>query len=105
MHHLFMLLLKLAPSINFRSLQSIIDDNSLVQEGEEKLAALTAGDRIPWAKCRQDYFSKGVNKVSLAAIEGAVFFVSLDDVEYNYDPVSTAKKAVLTRPFIIIYYI
>lgn len=55
--------------------------------GEEKLAALTAGERVPWAKARQEFFSKGVNKVSLAAIEGAVFVLALDDVDYDYDPV------------------
>lgn len=68
-------------------MQKIIDDESEVQEGEEKLAALTAGDRVSWAMCRQEFFAKGINRVSLAAIEGAVFFVSLDDVDYNYNPV------------------
>lgn len=70
------------------SIQKILDDDSPIQEGEEKLAALTAGNRVPWAMARQQYFSKGINKVSLAAVEGAVFMVALDDVEYNYDPVS-----------------
>lgn len=28
-----------------------------------------------------------MNKVSLAAIEGAVFVLALDDVDYDYDPV------------------
>lgn len=73
----------------FRQIQRIIDDDSPIQEGEEKLAALTAGERAPWAKCRQEFFHKGLNKISLSAIEGAVFFVALDDEEYNYDPVST----------------
>jgi len=65
----------------------VIDDDSPVQDGEEKLAALTAGDRVSWALCRQEFFSKGLNRVSFAAIEGAVFVVALDDVDYNYDPV------------------
>jgi len=68
------------------SIQAIIDDKSAIQDGEEKLAALTAGERTPWAKARQEFFSKGVNKVSLAAIENSVFFVALDDCDYNYDP-------------------
>ena len=50
-------------------LQKIVDDTSAPAEGEEELAALTAGDRIPWARARKEYFSKGVNKTSLSAIE------------------------------------
>ncbi|XP_032784458.2 carnitine O-palmitoyltransferase 1, liver isoform isoform X2 [Daphnia magna] len=69
------------------SIQKVIDDDSAVQPGEEKLAALTAGDRVPWAKCRQEYFSKGINKVSLAVIEGAAFVVALDEEDFNFDPV------------------
>ncbi len=71
-------------------LQRIIDDDSPVQEGEEKLAALTAGERTAWAKCRREFFCKGLNKVSLLTIEGAAFFVALDDDEYSYDPVSNS---------------
>nr|CAG4638380.1 EOG090X04D9 [Cyclestheria hislopi] len=67
-------------------LQRIIDDDSPVHEGEEKLAALTAGDRTSWAKTRTQYFGKGINKVSLQTIESAAFVVALDDEEYNYDP-------------------
>jgi len=68
------------------SIQAIIDDKSAIQDGEEKLAALTAGDRTPWAKARNEYFCKGVNRVSLSTIENAVFVVALDDCDYNYDP-------------------
>lgn len=51
-------------------LQKIIDDQvSSPADGEEHLAALTAADRIPWARARQAYFSKGINKNSLDAIE------------------------------------
>ena len=50
-------------------LQKIVDDESEPAEGEERLAALTAGDRVPWAKARTEYFSKGKNKASLDAIE------------------------------------
>lgn len=76
-------------SMRCSSIQAIIDDKSPIQDGEEKLAALTAGDRTPWAKARQEYFCKGVNKVSLSVIENAVFVVALDDSDYNYDPVRT----------------
>ncbi|XP_078271148.1 carnitine O-palmitoyltransferase 1, liver isoform isoform X2 [Rhinoraja longicauda] len=73
-------------------MQKILDDQSLPQAGEEKLAALTAGDRVPWAKARQSYFSRGRNKLSLEAIEKAAFFVTLDDTEQGFrkeEPVSS----------------
>lgn len=40
--------------------------------------------RVPWAKARQAYFSRGKNKQSLDAVEKAAFFVTLDDVEQGY---------------------
>lgn len=67
-----------------QQIQRILDDDSEPQPGEEKLAALTAGDRVPWAKARQAYFSSGKNKQSLDAVEKAAFFVTLDDVEQGY---------------------
>ncbi|NXU42414.1 CPT1A palmitoyltransferase, partial [Drymodes brunneopygia] len=73
-----------------QQIQRILDDDSKPQPGEEKLAALTAGDRVPWAKARQAYFSRGKNKQSLDAVEKAAFFVTLDDFEQGYkkeDPV------------------
>ncbi|KAM9278526.1 carnitine O-palmitoyltransferase 1, liver isoform 2-T7 [Morus bassanus] len=73
-----------------QQMQRILDDDSEPQAGEEKLAALTAGDRVPWAKARQAYFSRGKNKQSLDAVEKAAFFVTLDDIEQGYrkeDPV------------------
>uniref|UniRef100_A0A3P9CVL1 carnitine O-palmitoyltransferase n=1 Tax=Maylandia zebra TaxID=106582 RepID=A0A3P9CVL1_9CICH len=62
-------------------IQRILDDASPPLPGEEKLGALTAGDRIPWAQMRKQYFSSGVNKRSLDIIERAAFFVTLDDEE------------------------
>ena len=50
-------------------LQKIVDDTSAPAEGEKELAALTAGDRIPWARARQQFFRKGVNRTSLDSIE------------------------------------
>ncbi|MBN3273918.1 CPT1A palmitoyltransferase, partial [Polyodon spathula] len=73
-----------------QQMQKILDDKSEPQPGEQHLAALTAGDRVPWANARQNYFSKGKNKQSLDAIEKAAFFVTLDDTEQGYnkeDPV------------------
>ncbi|XP_051884942.1 carnitine O-palmitoyltransferase 1, liver isoform-like isoform X2 [Pristis pectinata] len=73
-------------------MQKILDDPSEPQPGEEKLAALTAGDRVPWAKARRSFFSQGRNKLSLEAIEKAAFFVTLDDTEQGFrkeDPVAS----------------
>ncbi|XP_020507696.1 carnitine O-palmitoyltransferase 1, liver isoform [Labrus bergylta] len=62
-------------------IQRILDDPSPPQPGEEKLGALTAGERVPWSHTRKEYFSSGINKRSLDAIERAAFFVTLDDEE------------------------
>lgn len=72
-------------------LQKILEDDSTPAEGEEHLAALTAADRIPWAKARQEYFSKGKNKASLDAIEKSAIFLCLDEEEHDYDPNDDSK--------------
>lgn len=68
-------------------MQSILNDNSLPCEGEEKLAVLTAGNRTDWARARQEFFSLGINKESLDIIETAAFVLILDDVVYEYKKV------------------
>ncbi|KAG9475733.1 hypothetical protein GDO78_003900 [Eleutherodactylus coqui] len=78
-----------------QQMQRIIEDKSQPQPGEETLAALTAGDRVPWAKARKDYFGNGKNRQSLDAVEKAAFFVTLDDTEQGYnkeDPVTSLDK-------------
>ncbi|KAG8576508.1 hypothetical protein GDO81_009887 [Engystomops pustulosus] len=65
-------------------IQRILDDPSPPQPGEEKLAALTAGDRVPWARARAQFFTHGVNRVSLSSIERGVFFVCLDTEDGGY---------------------
>ncbi|CAM5149536.1 carnitine O-palmitoyltransferase 1, liver isoform isoform X1 [Chelonia mydas] len=75
-----------------QQMQRILEDRSEPQAGEEKLAALTAGDRVPWAKARQAYFGRGKNKQSLDAVEKAAFFVTLDETEQGYreeDPMTS----------------
>ncbi|XP_018592425.1 carnitine O-palmitoyltransferase 1, liver isoform-like isoform X1 [Scleropages formosus] len=62
-------------------IQRILDDPSPPSAGEEKLGALTAGDRVPWAQARKQFFNSGINKRSLDCIEKAAFFVTLDDDE------------------------
>uniref|UniRef100_F6WXR3 Uncharacterized protein n=1 Tax=Ciona intestinalis TaxID=7719 RepID=F6WXR3_CIOIN len=72
----------LEPSEMEIQIESILNDTSPPCEGEEHLAALTAGERIPWAKARNTYFVDGVNKKSLHAIEKAAFILVLDDEEH-----------------------
>ncbi|XP_012285160.1 carnitine O-palmitoyltransferase 1, muscle isoform isoform X2 [Orussus abietinus] len=73
-------------------IQQILDDEtSKPARGEEKLAALTAGERTSWARARNAYFSKGVNKASLESIEKAAFVVALDDVPYEFDQAHPEK--------------
>jgi hypothetical protein len=59
-----------------RQIQKILDDDSTASNCEKYLASLTAGDRVPWAQARHKYFSKGINKNSLSAIE-KVRFITL----------------------------
>ncbi|BFZ25151.1 hypothetical protein BsWGS_28191 [Bradybaena similaris] len=72
-------------------LQKIVDDESVPADGEEHLAALTAGERVPWAKARKEFFTKGKNKASLDAIEKAAFCVTLDTEPQMYDPNDPSK--------------
>ncbi|MEE6499353.1 hypothetical protein FKM82_003421 [Ascaphus truei] len=75
-----------------QQIQKILDDASEPQPGENKLAALTAGDRVPWANARKAYFGSGKNRQSLDAVEKAAFFVTLDETEQGYkkeDPVTS----------------
>ncbi|KAM9807974.1 carnitine O-palmitoyltransferase 1, liver isoform 1-T1 [Neosynchiropus ocellatus] len=78
-----------------QQMEKILADRSEPQPGEEKLAALTAGERTPWAKAREEYFKSGKNKQSLDAIEKAAFFVTLDDSEQRFeekDPVGSLDR-------------
>lgn len=72
----------------FSQIEQILNDTSEPLPGEEKLAALTAGERTHWASARRHFFNKGVNKISLDTIEKAAFVVALDDVPYEFDKVS-----------------
>lgn len=74
-----------------RQLERILADRSDPQPGEEKLGALTASERTFWAQLRTQNFRKGVNRVSLDAIEKAAFVVILDEEEYHYDHEDPSK--------------
>ncbi|XP_070506218.1 carnitine O-palmitoyltransferase 1, liver isoform isoform X2 [Chironomus tepperi] len=65
--------------------EQILQSKSAPVHGEEFLASLTAWDRTKWAKAREMYFSRGVNKTSLFLIESAAFVVSLDDEPFEFD--------------------
>ncbi|XP_007453937.1 PREDICTED: carnitine O-palmitoyltransferase 1, muscle isoform isoform X3 [Lipotes vexillifer] len=74
--------------------QRILDDPSPPQPGEERLAALTAGGRVEWARVRQAFFGSGKNKAALDAIERAAFFVALDEESHRYDPEDEASLSL-----------
>ncbi|XP_061138128.1 carnitine O-palmitoyltransferase 1, muscle isoform [Syngnathus typhle] len=80
----------LLPSELETQFSRILNDTSEPQPGELKLAALTAGNRVPWAQARMKYFSQGVNKASLDAVESAAFFLALDDESQGYDAASNS---------------
>jgi carnitine O-palmitoyltransferase 1 len=71
--------------------QEILDSALVPCDGEQQLAALTAGRRDHWAKVRREHFSNGINRTSLRAIERAAFVVILDDEYVCYDPEDTSK--------------
>jgi hypothetical protein len=73
--------------ICFSQIQQILEDKTEPLPGEERLAALTAGERTHWANVRRMFFSKGINKTSLDVIEKAAFVVVLDDFPYEFDMV------------------
>ncbi|XP_035012025.1 carnitine O-palmitoyltransferase 1, liver isoform isoform X1 [Hippoglossus stenolepis] len=75
-----------------QQMERILADSSEPQAGEERLAALTAGERTPWATAREAFFSRGKNKQSLDAIEKAAFFVTLDETEQRYDASNPVKS-------------
>ncbi|XP_055754892.1 carnitine O-palmitoyltransferase 1, liver isoform-like isoform X1 [Salvelinus fontinalis] len=80
----------LSPRAVEQQMERILADPSEPQPGEECLAALTAGDRLPWAEAREAYLRQGRNQQALDTVEKAAFFVTLDDTEQRYkaeDPV------------------
>ncbi|VDM60070.1 unnamed protein product [Angiostrongylus costaricensis] len=69
----------------------ILNQEFTPAQGEEKLAALTAGERTHWARTREAFFRSGVNRNSLNDIERAAFIVILDDVDVSYDRNDSSK--------------
>jgi hypothetical protein len=71
--------------------QEILDSELKSAPGEQQLAALTAGERTHWAQTRRKFFSTGINRTSLQAIERAAFVVCLDEEHVSYDPKDSSK--------------
>lgn len=67
-----------------KQFQKIIDDQTEPHEAERHLAALTADERDQWASARRRFFAKGLNRISLAAVENAAFVVVLDDQHFGF---------------------
>uniref|UniRef100_A0A671Q1X3 carnitine O-palmitoyltransferase n=1 Tax=Sinocyclocheilus anshuiensis TaxID=1608454 RepID=A0A671Q1X3_9TELE len=78
-----------------QQMERILADTSEPQPGEETLAALTAGDRVPWACARNAYLRHGKNKKSLDTVEKAAFFVTLDDTEQRPESLDHYAKSLL----------
>jgi len=83
-----------------KMLENIIEDTTTPTEGEKYLGALTAADRVTWAEARHTYFMKGINHISLSAIENAAFVLVLDDEDFhgtidNEDGLSSTGKSLL----------
>ncbi|RWS14683.1 carnitine O-palmitoyltransferase 1: liver isoform-like protein [Dinothrombium tinctorium] len=74
-----------------KSLDKIIADEASALPGEKHLGALTATDRVTWANTRQDYFMKGINKISLDIIEKSAFVLVLDDKDFEFDTNDPSK--------------
>ncbi|GAA54518.1 carnitine O-palmitoyltransferase 1 [Clonorchis sinensis] len=75
-------------------------DDSPSATGEEKLAAFTAGPRDAWAIARSTFFSSGINRTSLDAIERAAFFVALDDEQRDLDSDVNEDLSYLGKTFL-----
>lgn len=78
--------------VNFKyfccsQLDEILKSNAEPLPGEELLASFTAWNRTKWAEARNTFFNKGINHVSLRAIDSAAFILSLDDEEYKTDDI------------------
>ncbi|CAF0851547.1 unnamed protein product [Adineta ricciae] len=78
----------LEPSELQMQFDEILRDSVEPAYGEEHLAALTAGERPLWAEAREKYFSTGINRASLEAIEKAAFVLILDEEEFDIGTLS-----------------
>ena len=69
---------------------------------ERSLAALTALERSQWAKIRNKYFTSGINKESITAIESAAFHVSYCDIpKVLLNPSWSIKVSIAAQNFVL----
>lgn len=66
-------------------MEEILNTADPAQTNEDLLASFTAWNRTKWAQIRNSMFNKGINRISLHAIESAAFILSLDDEPYESD--------------------
>ncbi len=58
---------------------------------------MTAADRTEWSDARRDFFSRGLNRSSISAIDSAAFVLVLDDYSYDYDELNKEDESSLKR--------
>lgn len=75
----------LSPKQLEQSFEKIVKDEAPCLEAEMHLGALTAVERVKWAKTRMEYFNKGINRQSLDIIERAAFVLVLEDEAFEFD--------------------
>lgn len=73
-------------------LDYILQMDEVPSHGEKYLGSLTAWDRTNWAKARDQYFSSGINKLSIKVVESAAIFLVLHDKPFEYDSDSKSDK-------------
>jgi len=78
-------------------IERILADTSEPSPGELHLAALTAGERTPWALARLAHFKHGINRRSLASIEKSAFVVVLDEEEFDLKDTDSAGLSAVGR--------
>ncbi|VIO98638.1 Uncharacterized protein BM_BM6097 [Brugia malayi] len=69
-----------------------------IGEVEGRIAALTTDYRNQWCLNRRRFFlENATNRASLALIESAIFYLILDESNYNSDPVGILLKMVVEQ--------
>ena len=74
-----------------RLIEKIQADEVPASEAEQHLGALTAAERAAWANTRKEYFTKGINRISLNAIENSIFVLVLEDTDFEFDASDDSK--------------
>lgn len=75
-----------------QQLDQILKSEEKASHGEKYVGSLTAWDRTNWAKAREKFFAKGINKVALETIESAAIFLVLHDKPFEFDSDARSEK-------------